>query len=565
MGYNPNDSTIGKVLNNNVIYDVPRYQRNYVWDKSNWQQLYEDINSIYESESEIYHFIGSFIFENYNDNCIIIDGQQRLTTILILLAIICKHQKILKDMQGFNTTKSYCILQSDEGEKTRICNDDHSILSIIVNNYCIGDNAFDRIEDYFRSVGNKISAKERRFYECFRFFNEIITCNLNKRVDKKDKIKYLQDFRNAIIKTRVISIVADKEQEGYIIFEILNSRGIPLEDHELLKNYVFMCCRNNAENDMPKELWNNISSNTSSGRSASLKSFLSQYTALLYGKDASKKPYRTLREQTARQDVYNLLVDLEKKSNYYYNICNVPNEIYTEKIRYCLEFFNKFGISIIRPVLLSLFEAYDDGKLSNKVLEDTIIKIKNFLSVFVVVCQQKTNKIEDIIYNSAKTLHCGFTRETLNAFITSLFEKKPTYEMFMTSLGQINYSNKKELYDGDYKPSKKHCEYILREMELFLSHSDDYVLTKFTIEHIKPDSQGGKANLVGNMIPLAKALNKNAKDKSVKEKISYYEKSTFALTHAFIERYKQVGKWDDSNVEETIDYYGKMLYRTIWI
>lgn len=564
MGYTPNDTTVGKVLNNNELYYVPRYQRNYIWEKDNWQQLFDDINDVFISTGKVYHFIGSFIFENRNGTCIIIDGQQRLTTLLILLAIICKHQKILGDTSGFNTTKSYCILQSDEGEKTRICNDDYDILSIIVNNYCIEDVVHQNLDDYLKVLGKSLKPKDKPFYNCFNFFNEIIVKRISDFSNNTEKIQYLQSFRNAIINTRVISIIADKEQEGYIIFEILNSRGVPLEEHELLKNYIFMCCRNNADNDIPKELWGNILLNTSTGHSASIKKFLSQYTTHCIKKTSDKKIYLTIKENTPRKKANQLLKDLEKKSKYYYDICNVTENIYTPKIRYCLTFFNRFGISIIRPVLFGLFEAFDDNKLSEKILEDALIKLKNFFSIFVVVCHKKTNEIEELTYKHALLLHNEFSLEALKLFIKSLNEKAPSFEIFKSSIQLINYTNKKGIYSEELKSSKKHCEYILREMELFLSKSDDFILTKFTIEHIKSDSHGGSANLIGNMIPLAKSINKNANDKPVAEKIDFYKQSGFAVTKAFLERYNETRTWDDAEIQSNNDYIARKLYKTIW-
>ena len=91
MSFNPNEVTIGREFSNNVPYKIPRYQRKYVWNEEQWRNLIEDIILSMEKQgNDNYHFIGSFIFEKNTNEWIVVDGQQRLTTITILIAVISK-------------------------------------------------------------------------------------------------------------------------------------------------------------------------------------------------------------------------------------------------------------------------------------------------------------------------------------------------------------------------------------------------------------------------------------------------------------------------------------------
>lgn len=130
MSFNPNEISIGRVLSNNVQYMVPRYQRKYVWNEQQWKNLIEDILSSMNvvSEEDRYHFIGSFIFEKKNNGWIIVDGQQRLTTITILLAVISKLFAINNEPKLYEGIRKYCILKMDDGsEKMRIVNEDFTV------------------------------------------------------------------------------------------------------------------------------------------------------------------------------------------------------------------------------------------------------------------------------------------------------------------------------------------------------------------------------------------------------------------------------------------------------
>lgn len=90
MSFNPNEITLGRAFSNNVQYEIPRYQRKYVWNEKQWKNLIEDIINTMNGTAENNHFIGSFIYEKKKTNWLIVDGQQRLTTLTLLISALCK-------------------------------------------------------------------------------------------------------------------------------------------------------------------------------------------------------------------------------------------------------------------------------------------------------------------------------------------------------------------------------------------------------------------------------------------------------------------------------------------
>jgi len=134
----------------------------------------------------------------------------------------------------------------------------------------------------------------------------------------------------------------------------------------------------------------------------------------------------------------------------------------------------------------------------------------------------------------------------------------------------LAYSNHSDKYQGVDVNQKKKCQYVLKELELSLSQADDFICPRFTIEHIKNDSEGGNACFIGNMIPLTSSANKNLKNKLVEEKIPKYKSVSYASTKQVavdIEKNKIENDiyWNDNSIEQRNSKLAKNFYKSIWI
>ena len=126
----------------------------------------------------------------------------------------------------------------DGSEKMRLINDESTVFSNVVYDYSINSKINQSLNDFIKNEGIKISKYNKSFVDCYNFFVEYINGVISD-FSEPDQLKWLTNFRDAIINLRALEITVDKEQEGYIIFEVLNSRGLPLEQHELIKNFIF--------------------------------------------------------------------------------------------------------------------------------------------------------------------------------------------------------------------------------------------------------------------------------------------------------------------------------------
>ena len=566
MSFSPNETTVGRVLTNNNQYLIPRYQRKYVWKEEQWKNLIEDIIlSMTTKVDDSYHFIGSFIFEKQHSGWVVIDGQQRLTSITLLISAISKHFALHGENKLYDGIRKYCTYKNDDGEEImRIVNDDMTIFSNIVFDYFITPSEDVTLNDYLKKESIDIPSSSKAFVDCYNYFYKYIESVLSEKTPT-ERTDWLSSLRDAVLNLKAIEISVDKEQEGHIIFEILNSRGLPLEQHELLKNYLFMYYPKSIGSDIAKDKWNQIVSNVEGVSLSSLKRFITHYITHAFGKVAKAKEYETIKSNVSKSDVRAFLDDLLYKSKLYKSFNNAKSSSYSSIIKYVLNFLSENNNYQFRPILMSLFEAYDKNLLSEKKLENYLLSIKNFLSIYVVICKEKTNTIEKIIYDYAVKLHLNFTKELMDEFINKLFEKA-NKEKFVSEFCQLTFTNQQKKHPNIKRNARKEARYLLSEYEIFLAEIDDCTLTKFTIEHILPDSSNMDCVCnIGNLLPLVRALNNRMKDSPVSDKILKYKSSAFKSVAEFIELYKSNNVWDETAIKARTQSMANVFWKQIWI
>ena len=566
MSFSPNETTVGRVLTNNNQYLIPRYQRKYVWKEEQWKNLIEDIIlSMTTKVDDSYHFIGSFIFEKQHSGWVVIDGQQRLTSITLLISAISKHFALHGENKLYDGIRKYCTYKNDDGEEImRIVNDDMTIFSNIVFDYFITPSEDVTLNDYLKKESIDIPSSSKAFIDCYNYFYKYIESVLSEKTPT-ERTEWLSSLRDAVLNLKAIEISVDKEQEGHIIFEILNSRGLPLEQHELLKNYLFMYYPKSIGSDIAKDKWNQIVSNVEGVSLSSLKRFITHYITHAFGKVAKAKEYETIKNNVSKSDVRAFLDDLLYKSKLYKSFNNAKASSYSGTIKYVLNFLSDNNNYQFRPILLSLFEAYDHKLLSEEKLEKYLLSIKNFLSIYVVVCKEKTNALEKMIYDYAVKLHLDFTKQLMDEFINKLYEKV-NKEKFISEFCQLTFTNQQKKHPNIKRNARKEARYILSEYEMFLASIDDCTITKITIEHILPDSTNMDCVCyIGNLLPLVKSLNKNIKDSPVPNKITKYKSSSFRSVAEFIKLYESNNAWDESTIKNRTVSLANIFWKQIWI
>lgn len=174
MEFTPKPSKIDNVFQSDVFYCIPKYQRRYVWKNSKIEEFLNDIKFSMIESGKVNYFLGSFIFQSDNSLNIkmVIDGQQRLTSILILNSILCKFFISFNDTFNIKETKKYCVL-GDKKAKTdrpRILNEDLVLLTYIVD-YCVEKTPFNSLEEYLNDIKYKITESDKQLLYCYSYKN----------------------------------------------------------------------------------------------------------------------------------------------------------------------------------------------------------------------------------------------------------------------------------------------------------------------------------------------------------------------------------------------------------
>lgn len=540
MAYQANDNVISKLLND-VIYLIPRNQRRYVWEQENWKDLYEDV--IFSKKNKNPHFLGSILLKqeapkNGLNHYTIIDGQQRMFTITIFLVAIMLHFKLNRMEDDFQGTIKHLLAKNNRNQNIKILQSDYHIsLEKFVDG--LSEISEDDIKNFSVDRFTKkyiISDKQDKVIaDCLKYYFNLLQEEI---MDEANTNGILIEIRDAIVEMSYVNIVATTEEDSYTIFEILNSRGQGLEDHELLKNYIMRYIHPIEERDTVKTIWENIEQILGNY----IINFIKHYAPHRYqtNDDMRKQPYRNINRNTKGMNINDLLTDINLKAKYYEKLRfpkrhdNNGNEVCSELEFEIFTFFKSKRQEQFRPIILSLMHQKELGNLNVELYDKALKFIYNFFICYTIIGKEKSNKITEVIYKYAPLLENRFTDELLKEFLESLKARIPSKEWFEKSFGNIGYS-KKHRYFRDSKEKAK-CQLIIEVLEKFKNPNG--ICCEFTIEHMLPDNESEENAIIGNLIPLEESLNGRCGDKSLEEKLKIYEESNFYITRRVGARYK---------------------------
>lgn len=555
MAFEAKDYAISDILNKSV-FDIPRNQRRYVWKKPHWQDLYEDIVfSITETKP---HFVGSIVLEGEGKKdglsyYTIIDGQQRLTTITIVLLAIMKHFHENDMTDDFLGTISYLQSKNNSNQDITILNSEYhvSLSSLIRNMIALKDKSLFMAS--FVEANTLSKTKDKCIGDALRFFYSAIRDDVQ-QVDNVQK--RLREIRNAVLDMTAVKIVSSSEEDSYTIFEILNARGQELAAHELLKNYIMRYIQPTERRDDAKMMWEDMERTVGS----SMDKFIKHYATHRFGdtRDKYNSPYQAIQKATHGQNIGELFDDIKLKSEYYSKIIHPDKgeDGNCDEIEYAIfDFFRTKRFEQFRPVLLSLIHQRSLGKLSSQKYELTLKYIYNFFVCYTIIGEEKSNKLEDVVFKYARMLEDSYSDELLQEFANNLKRKIPSYEWFLNAFKNVGWSNHYDLYKGE--KNKTRVQIILEVIELFVSQAHN--AHDFTVEHILPDSDGITNAQIGNIIPLEDALNRSCANKSLTDKCDFYEKSSFTSARGIATRFREK-PFDPSKRTE---YLAKLMYNNI--
>ena len=317
------DKRISRIfdVNSENIYSIPKYQRQYTWGKGDWDALFNDV-----MENEPGYFLGSFICvstSSLSGNCLdLIDGQQRFTTVTLLLAAIYEKLATYKNEMDeeqvndlFNLRKEIAIKRENNEYVPR--------LNLQKQNYNDKDFAYIL---YSANIISIVSTKPdnfgyRRIGKAYKHFCELLDEEVSRRIAENEatnEISALMDIKKRFEKAVLVGIQVDSNKDAYMLFESLNHRGVPLSALDLIKNTLIAKADNESEADSSYEKWGAILNLIGSEDYAMQERFFRQYYNAFREElnakaenNGKKYPLGYLATKTTLIDIYEKMISLD--------------------------------------------------------------------------------------------------------------------------------------------------------------------------------------------------------------------------------------------------------------
>ncbi len=443
---------------------IPIYQRVYSWEKEQCKQLWDDIIKTGGNDQIEGHFIGSIVFvndgiytTNYNE-LLIIDGQQRLTTITLLFIALRDHlndeDELLEKFSRQKIQNRYLINSDEKGDKKfRLIlseSDKDTLLSLIDENK------------------RKPSEPSLKIMENFKLFEEWIRKNTNK----------LETIFKGLDKLMVVEISLERGKDNpQLIFESMNSTGKDLTQTDLIRNYILMGLEPEKQEIFYKKYWRAMEEDFKQNETL-FNQFVRHYLTIKTGKIPNeKRVYESFKRYQQERGIETeaLLQDLQKYCGYF---CQIAFKKEADKdLNKALSFLVDLERDVIYPLLLELYSDYSDGVLSKADFIPIIYLTESYICRRAV-CGLGTNGLNKVFSSFTKKINKDQYLESIKAHFLSLETTKgkfPKDSEFKNLFITIDFYNLKE---------KK---YFFERLENF--DTKEPVNTKeCTIEHIMPQT-----------------------------------------------------------------------------
>lgn len=511
-------SGIGKFISDSTIV-VPFYQRAYAWEEKNVEELLQDIDQAQPHD----YFIGSIVINQTKEEGVweVVDGQQRLATIIIIYSAIRDFLKKNSDTKG-----------ADEFERDYICKIDKRSKEPIPRLKLSDDD-----NDYFLSKIIKNTEKKeqkeshKRINEAYQFAYKFIENKIKLDNNKHDYIFNLDDF----IKDKVIIIIVKvpDESNAFTIFETLNDRGLALSQADLIKNHLFKQAGGRLKE--AQNCWSGMSGAIEAAQDEEeIIKYIRYFWSSRNGLTRDKVLFLEIKNNTNNPNLsLTFLNELKSATNKYLALLNSNHDFWndhTKTTKEYIETLNGLGLYQNRPLLLAILNQFDK-KETEKAFKLTLSwSVRNLITGSI-----PGGTLEREFSNQAKKINHGEIKNSKDLF-NSAKKLIPTDAQF------------KEAFSIATVSKNNLAQYYLIEIEKSYSPTTGKIVTKnfdiVNLEHILPqvitekkdwpefDEETHKFSYkkIGNLTLLNTKINSDLKSGSFINKKEEYKKSEIIIT-----------------------------------
>ncbi|MFN0278078.1 MAG: DUF262 domain-containing protein [Pyrinomonadaceae bacterium] len=442
---------------------IPIYQRTYSWQISQCNQLMRDILRISRDDSVPGHFIGSIVYfqesihtQSDVPQLLVIDGQQRLTTISLLIAALAEF--IENNPTEIDTTptklRNYYLLNAEEDTelqfKLLLTRRDKVTLKNVLKKLPLGENPSQRVT------------------ENFDFFKGQITS------------ENVVDIYNGVLRLFVVDVALEKDKDNpQLIFESLNSTGLDLSQADLIRNFILMGQHIEVQTELYEKYWFPMEQSFGNDYASRFDWFIRDYLSAKTGKiPVIGRVYEDFKTyvQTGNgiQDLERVVADIYDFSGYYVSF--VLHKEPDEDLLHLFKNISKLKVDVSYPFLLPVYHDYANERIS----KDEFARILSLIENYVfrrVICGIPTNSLNKTFGNLYKLVSADAYVESIEAALQLM----DGYQRFPNDAEFENELLTKDAYN------LRSRNYLLGKLEN-ANRKEIVNVDEFTIEHILPQN-----------------------------------------------------------------------------
>lgn len=554
-------------------YVIPRFQREYSWGENELSTLWKDIltnlsytNNQFTSNE---YFIGSLVLvgnDTSDSKFQVVDGQQRLTTITILLSALAETFRVSNEISLFNSTFKYIEGRNDEDVPfLRLVNESPKPFLQL------------RIQAKKKDIAQHPDTEEEcKLLDAYNYFlNKLKIPSLKRDISKYfnvqdfNYIDLLKAIRSQILSFKTIYITVANIEQAYTIFETLNAKGKDLEPLDLIKNKIFQVLKNEYPADYALESWKKIKKTLCSrNNTVNISTFYRHFWLSKYSFVNESKLYESFTKKiTSSEGCYKeFLSQLLTSTNTYLLItsplpCDWPRQ--EDKVVYnSLVALNLFNTTQVRSFLISLLEARSLKKVTQNDFHKIMLTLENFHFVFTAITSSRASNLERIYSRYARLLSASESKTAstvmLNQLTSELRDLTPSYPIFEASFLNLTFTN-------SITKDKKLIQYIFKKIECFYRTTNELSTYNITLEHILSQSSNlPELGLIGNLLPLDQSINNDIGDISFIDKLPYLRRSELLTVQDFITHYNTKTTWTKDDIIDRSKKLAYLSYHSVW-
>lgn len=450
------ETKLQDIIEGTKQYVIPLFQRTYSWTVKEWEILWKDLIELCETENPRSHFIGSIVnmptvsVPEGVAKFLLIDGQQRLTTIFVLLTLLRNKAREMQNQEFAEEINNTLLVNPYKKD-----NDFFKLMPTQIDR-----------DAYKNFINGKPNESENQLTRAYTFFEK-----------KLRQVQYEHEKLKKIITSyfSVVSIVLDADDNPYLVFESLNAKGRPLTQADLIRNYFFMRIHIDKQDEIYDDYWQPMQTILNDSLTEYIRHFLMRDGSIIKQNDV----YYTLKVRVSPTNAIDYLKELQKYSVYYQRLI-YPEFEPEEELQKYFRRLNRIEVTTAYPLLLNFYGNYTEDKISKADFISILKTLENYL-IRRFVCNVPTNQLNKIfpaVYPQLIANHQDNLVEGVKIILQSKGYPKDNefYKRFQET----------KFYGAGDRQIK--TKLLLETLEESFAHKEAVPFDNLTIEHVMPQT-----------------------------------------------------------------------------